>query len=255
MGKNVVEIYATTDYGLFRRLKGNRDVTNKRVAIIKESIAQVGYISNPIIVNERMEIIDGQGRAEALRQLGLPIEYRIVSGLGIVECRAMNLKPTGWSINDFVKSYAEYGNESYIRLKEIADKYNFGYTLVYSLCKNTTNSGRAVQGDIREGTFKLDEDRARQVDELCAYLVNFKDIQKRVGGRQDLFYGLIGWIALQDGVDKERLRVSVAQQANMLSPVAQTEPSLRELSHVYNKGYAKKNCRYFDYEWKTRELA
>lgn len=255
MGKKVVEIYATTNYGLFRRLRGNRDVTNKRVAIIKESITQVGYISNPVIVNENMEIIDGQGRAEALRQLGLPIEYRIVPGLGIVECRAMNLKPTGWSINDFVKSYAEYGNESYIRLKEIADKYNFGYTLVYSLCKNTTNSGRAVQGDIREGTFTLDEERAKQVDELCAYLVKFKDIQKRVGGRQDLFYGLIGWIALQDGVDKERLRISVAQQANTLSPVAQTEPSLRELSHIYNKGFSKKNCRYFDYEWKTRELA
>lgn len=255
MAKNVIEIYDTTDYGLFRRLKGNRDVTNKRVSIIKESIMQVGYISNPIIVNENMEIIDGQGRAEALRQLGLPIEYRIVPGLGIVECRAMNLKPTGWSINDFVKSYAEYGNENYIRLKKIADKCGLGYTLVYSLCKNCVYGGAAVQGDIREGTFTLDIKTAKKVEDLCEYLVEFKDIQKKIGGRKELFYGTIGWIALQDGVDRERLRISVTQQANTISPMAKTEPSLRELSQVYNKGYSKKNCRYFDYEWKTRELA
>ena len=250
MEKKLIEVFITTDYSLFKRLKGNRDVTNKRVAIIKDSIAQIGYISNPIIVNESMEVIDGQGRLEACRQLDLPIEYRIVPGLGIVECRAMNLKPTCWSINDFVKSYAEYGNENYIRLKEIADEYGFGYTLIYSLCKNYVNGGRNPQGDIRAGTFTLDEERANQVKDVCAYLVDFKDIQKRVGGRSELFYGLIGWIALQDGVDRERLRVSVAQQVSLISPVAQTEPSLRELSKIYNKGYSKKNCRYFDYEWK-----
>ena len=104
-------IFTTTEYDLFKRLKGNRDVTNKRVAIIKESISSIGYVSNPVIVNENYEVIDGQGRVRALMELGLPVEYRIITGLGIDDCRAMNLKPTGWSINDFVKSYAEYGNK------------------------------------------------------------------------------------------------------------------------------------------------
>lgn len=250
-----INIYTTTDYEQFKRLKGNRDVTNKRVAIIKDSIAQVGYISNPIIVNEGLEVIDGQGRLEALRQLGMPVEFRIVKGLGITECRAMNLKPTGWSISDFVKSYAEYGNENYIRFKDIADKYGFGYTLVYSLAKNNVYGGRAVQGDLRDGTLFLDEKTAEKLEEICSYLVEFKDVQNKVGGRKDLFFGAIGWIALQDGVDRERLRISVIQQANAISPAAQTEPTLKELSEVYNKGYSKNNRRYFDYEWKTREAA
>lgn len=253
--KKQINIYTTTDYEQFNRLKGNRDVTNKRVAIIKDSIAQVGYISNPIIVNEGLEVIDGQGRLEALRQLGMPVEFRIVKGLGINECRAMNLKPTGWSISDFVKSYAEYGNENYIRFKDIADKYGFGYTLVYSLAKNNVYGGRAVQGDLRDGTLFLDEMTAEKLEEICSYLVEFKDVQSKVGGRKDLFFGAIGWIALQDGVDRERLRVSVIQQANCISPAAQTEPTLKELSEVYNKGYSKNNRRYFDYEWKTREAA
>lgn len=253
--KTQINIFTTTDYEQFKRLKGNRDVTNKRVAIIKESILQVGYISNPIIVNEDYEVIDGQGRLEALRQLGMPVEFRVIKGLGITECRAMNLKPTGWSISDFVKSYAEYGNKNYIRFKNIADRYGFGYTLVYSLAKNNVYGGRAVQGDLRDGTLYLDEITAKKLEEICSYLVEFKDVQNKVGGRKDLFFGAIGWIALQEGVDRERLRVSVIQQANSISPAAQTEPTLKELSEVYNKGYSKNNRRYFDYEWKTREAA
>lgn len=250
--KKSVTVYTTTNYEQFNRLKGNRDVTNKRVAIIKESIAQVGYISNPIIVNENHEVIDGQGRLEALRQLGLPVEYRIVAGLGINDCRAMNLKPTCWSISDFVKSYAEYGNESYIRFKDIADRYGFGYTLVYSLAKDNVYGGKSVQGDLREGTFVLSAKDAEKLESICAYLFDFKDVQKKIGGRKDLFFGAIGWIALQEGTDKERLRISIIQQANTISPAAQTEPTLKELSDVYNKGYSQKNRRYFDYEWKTR---
>lgn len=250
-----IKVFTTRDYGRFNRLKGNRDVANKRVAIIKESIEQVGYISNPIIVNEKMEIIDGQGRCEALRQLDLPIEYRVVSGLGIKECRAMNLKPTSWSISDFVKSYAEYGNENYIRFKAIADKYGMGYSLVHSLCSDVIKSGRKSQDELRNGTLRFSEVTAERLDRLCEYLIEFNNIQKKVGGRSEVFFGCIGWIAMQPGVDLERLKVSIMQQSNLISPCGKTEPTLKELSDIYNKGYAKKNRRFFDYEWKTKEVA
>ena len=248
-----INVFTTRDYEGFKRLKGNRDISNKRVAIIKDSISQVGYISNPIIVNENMEIIDGQGRCEALRQLDLPVEYRVVDGLGITECRAMNLKPTSWSIADFVKSYAEYGNENYIRLKNIADKYGMGYSLPFALCKNVIKTGSRSQGELRNGTFYLDEKTAEKLDALCEYLCEFNNVQKKIGGRSDVFYGSVGWIASQEGVDRERLKISIMQQSNMISPTSKAEPTLKELSDVYNKGYAKNNRRFFDYEWKLRD--
>ena len=250
--KTNITIHKTSDYEIFKRLKGNRDITNKRVAIIKDSIAQVGYISNPIIVNENMEIIDGQGRAEALRQLEMPIEYRIIPNLGIDECRAMNLKPTSWSISDFIKSYAEYGNENYIRLKDIADKHNVGYSLPYSLCNNVIKSGRKSQDELRNGTFYFDEETAEKVDELLGYLTEFKSVQKQIGGRSDVFYGAVGWVAMQNGVDKERLKVAILQQYKVITPTGKVEPTLKEISDVYNKGFSKSKRRYFDYEWKTK---
>ena len=248
-------IFTTTEYDLFKRLKGNRDVTNKRVAIIKESISSIGYVSNPVIVNENYEVIDGQGRVRALMELGLPVEYRIITGLGIDDCRAMNLKPTGWSINDFVKSYAEYGNKSYILLKDIADHHELGYTLVYSISNVCINGGRATQNAIRNGAFSLTEEEAVKLNKICDYLMEFQDVQKKIGGRKDLFYGCIGWISQQNKVDLERLRVSLHQQAGLLTPASQSEITLKEISEAYNKGFSKSNRRYFDYEWKTRSAA
>ena len=58
-------INTTGDYGIFKRLKGNRTVTRSRVEKIKNSINKVGYIKSPIVVNEKREVIDGQGRCQA----------------------------------------------------------------------------------------------------------------------------------------------------------------------------------------------
>lgn len=66
------KVYVTDKYSIFRRLSGNRDVKEARVKKIMRSIEKVGYIPNPIIVNENMEVVDGQGRLEAVKRLGLP---------------------------------------------------------------------------------------------------------------------------------------------------------------------------------------
>ena len=64
-----MEILRTNKYEIFKELKGNREISPLRITKIINSIKNVGYIINPIIVNEKMEIIDGQGRLEALRIL------------------------------------------------------------------------------------------------------------------------------------------------------------------------------------------
>lgn len=247
-----IEVHTTKDYEIFQRLKGNREVTNKRVAIIKKSIEQVGYISNPIIVNENKEVIDGQGRLQALIELGMDVEYRVIKGIGINECRAMNLKPTSWTMNDFIESYAEYGNENYVRLKELNDKYKCGYSLLYVVATNTIKSGSGSFETLRSGKFLLSFENAQEIDIILDYLSNFKDIQKRVGGRKDLFYGIMAWIAKLPEVDLNRLNKTIHDNYSTITPPAQTEITLRQISEIYNKGYSKTNRRYFDYEWKVK---
>lgn len=116
-------VQRTTDYSMFKTLKGNRDVGRPRVRKIISSIEKVGYIMNPIIVNERMEVIDGQGRLEALKELQLPVYYLVAPKAGITECVSMNINQEKWSALDYIKSYAERGNPDYILLKEAFDEY------------------------------------------------------------------------------------------------------------------------------------
>lgn len=91
--KQTNEIQRTNNYYMFKRLEGNRFVDPKKVNKLKKSIDEVGYISNPIIVNEKMEVIDGQHRLEALKELGKPVEYIVQKNLDIKEVLFMNSKP------------------------------------------------------------------------------------------------------------------------------------------------------------------
>ena len=137
------DVMRTTNYFAFKTLDGNRNVTEKRIAKIMESIQAVGWISNPIIVNENMEVIDGQGRLEALKRLGMPVEYRVVKGLSIRECREMNDANQPWQVNEFVKSFADTGNKSYQRLQQLIDMYHVPVRDILRLMNRDRNLSKA----------------------------------------------------------------------------------------------------------------
>lgn len=99
MGKVILQ---TMDYSKFKKLKGNRNVDPVRVQRIIQSIKKVGYITSPLIVNEDLEVIDGQGRLEALRILGLPVEYIVHENIGIDECISMNINQINWVDRDYI---------------------------------------------------------------------------------------------------------------------------------------------------------
>lgn len=90
--KQVGAIYSSQEYSEFKKLNGNRSVLEQRKNMIIASIQERGWIRNPIVVNEKMEIIDGQGRFEALKKLNMPVEYVVAKGATISDCIALNIK-------------------------------------------------------------------------------------------------------------------------------------------------------------------
>lgn len=72
-----MEIQKTTDYKLFKKLDGNRDV--KKTNALVKSIREFDLtMYSPIIVSVDFRIIDGQHRFAACRELGLPIYYIVM---------------------------------------------------------------------------------------------------------------------------------------------------------------------------------
>lgn len=72
-------VFETFDYEMFVKLEANRIVSAARLRKLIESLT-VHEISIPIICNEKMEIIDGQGRFEARKSMGRPIPYLVIPG-------------------------------------------------------------------------------------------------------------------------------------------------------------------------------
>lgn len=229
-------VYVTKDYSIFKRLVGNRDIPESRISKIVESIQTIGWVHNPIIVNEKMEVIDGQGRLTALQRLKMPIEYIIAEGAGNKECIYMNMNMVNWKLPDFIKSYAEQGNENYQRLLSLMQRYANGNldiisTAVYRLSKSKHR-------DIKQGTLQLTEDQYRAAIPRLEYIkpiLEEIDDKKLPGSMVTLMQTLIYYYDYPE-VDKDRLKYSVEKYIYNATPWVLNTDCEREVENCYNYG-------------------
>ena len=206
-------VYVTKDYSIFKRLVGNRDIPESRISKIVESIQTIGWVHNPIIVNEKMEVIDGQGRLTALQRLKMPIEYVIAEGAGNKECIYMNMNMVNWKLPDFIKSYAEQGKA------------------VYRLSKSKHK-------DIKQGTLQLTEDQYRAAIPRLEYIkpiLEEIDDKKLPGSMVTLMQTLIYYYDYPE-VDKDRLKYSVEKYIYNATPWVLNTDCEREVENCYNYG-------------------
>lgn len=237
--EKVADIYQTTDYSQFKRLGGNRKVEEPRVTMIIKSIEKVGYILNPIIVNERLEVVDGQGRLEACKRLGLPVIYAIAEGAGGDECIAMNINQSNWKITDYIDYYSELGEESYKRLQRLTAKYGgaLGISTLISIAqgKNTSSFN-----DVKEGRFSLDEDAYKQAVECMEYL---KDVSPNFQGPTSgnrYYYCALGFCFWFQGVDNRVMAEKLQRYRIELVAVSKMDQALDVIEAIYNKRAKKK---------------
>lgn len=225
-------VYRTNQYSMFKRLEGNRKIPKSRINKIIASIQKVGYVQSPVVVNEKMEVVDGQGRIEALKELGLPVDYIIVKGIGIEECRAMNINQENWKLIDHIHSYAETGNESYIFFENLIKLYkNIGIKVI-----NQAITGLACfDGDkIKNGRFVCTKEDYENAQKVLDYESRFIAIVKKIQGQADYIYMAIGFCFYHKDIENERLFEKLSEKYDRLIPPANMEQALDELSKIYN---------------------
>jgi hypothetical protein len=139
--ENVVDV--TRDYDAFKFLKGNRPVDDKHVRKLVQSMQQE-YLQRPIDVNENYEIIDGQHRYTAIKELNLPLFYVVRKGWTMKQVQVANSNTKGWTMQDIVDSQATLGNKEYIKIKEFRKKH--GLTIHHSInLLNVNASGQMMK--------------------------------------------------------------------------------------------------------------
>jgi hypothetical protein len=140
-GKEVNKVYRTSDLSIFKQIDGNRVPNLQHIKRLADSIRVYGMKCNPILVNEKFEVIDGQHRLMAAEEAESFVYYIIVDGYTLDEVHTLNLNQKNWTKKDFMDGYANMGIQSYIKLKKFVEKNeDFTFNDCISLCNNSSSS-------------------------------------------------------------------------------------------------------------------
>lgn len=140
-GVEVNKVYRTNDLSIFKSIDGNRVPNLQHIKRLSASVEKYGMKCNPIIVNQRFEVIDGQHRLAAAREVGTFVYYIMINGYTLREVHTLNLNQKNWTKKDFMNGYADMGIESYVKLKKFAEKNDdFTFTECVSFCSNVSGA-------------------------------------------------------------------------------------------------------------------
>lgn len=170
-----LQVQQTTDYSLFRPLSGNREVNEANVKRLRDSMKNKTLVS-PIIVNEKYEIIDGQHRYQALRELGKPVQFLQVPGYGLHEVQILNANQKNWTTKEYLESYVNLGYDDYIEFRQFFNSFDFQFSAALAIASNT--SGNKQFDVFRSGDFAFDDvhgayDRAERITMVKKYFDGF----------------------------------------------------------------------------------
>lgn len=136
----------TRDYSKFKFLSTNREIKRANVEKIKSSVKEWGIIpGRPVLIDGMGNIIDGQHRFVAYKELGMSIPYEVINGNVIEKTMALNANQKQWALADYIHSYAEQGNDSYRRLIKFEEKYKFGISASMFICFGFKCNGTGIR--------------------------------------------------------------------------------------------------------------
>lgn len=233
---NVVQ--QTTNYEQFQLIGANRDQNRGHIEAIKRAFEEIGNLTavQPILVNEHYQIIDGQHRFFACKELGLPIYFTMQPGLGIRDARNMNILHRAWRLVDYAHSYAESGDQSYQKFLTLASDYDvFSYSVLMAF-----SAGEQVKGafaGFRRGEFVFrDVPAARaRLDKLteAVAVIYVKD--------QDFCYAYLKVMQVP-GFDQRRMVRKLSQVGEQLiRRFGNVNEYQRALEEVYNHQMSEGN--------------
>lgn len=152
------QIFETTDHDQFRMTICNRKISPFQVAKLKASIRKQNLLHlRPILVNNRMEVVDGQHRLVAAKQLGLPVFYQFDSGHSIETLELLNSANKTWASTDWLEHWCGRGVADYIRLREfcVEHRVNIAVAKVYDGSFTRADDLAHNCEALKNGTFKF----------------------------------------------------------------------------------------------------
>jgi hypothetical protein len=240
-----IKVYKSNNYDNFKIIEGNRPPNPKHVNRLYQSIVEHGLLCNPIIVNKKYEIIDGQHRYLACKKAGISVYYIMLDDYGLTDVHTLNLNQKNWTKKDFMDGYADMGEESYIKLRLFSQKNSdFAFTDCISLCSNNSTASGSfmnqknrqndsvvkVSQSFEEGTwkgkdFELAQTWADKIREVKTYFDGYN---------KSVFVGTMVIMLQNKSFDFNEFMAKLKIQPKALYDCANREQCKLMIENVYN---------------------
>lgn len=233
-------INKTKDYDLFIFRDDNRDkILESHIKRIYESIKSRNLLElKPIVVNEKMEIIDGQHRLLAAKRLNVEVYYKIEKSLDEKDILALNVSKN-WSISDYLNFYCKHGHEEYIKFLEFSKKQGLKTKTSLGLALGKARMGHT---EFREGKFIFHEESLNRDTDLCWDTINYI---KKINGFSPYVTTTRFWSCLfkmidHKDFDKQKWMTNMKKMVGNFSVKATSKDYLRMFQHIHNWNNSRK---------------
>ena len=230
-----LKIYFTRDYSRFKNLTGNRLLDEAKIKRITKDILSGHDMLRfcPIIVDKKMQVIDGQHRLWVARKLKSNIWYVIADEMAIQDVAKMNSNTSKWKLRDFMHCYISQGKAAYSYLQEFHQKYQ----LPFGVCMNMLLYGSPGGGGAGEkakiaferGDFQMAFEK--EATELAELVIRFN---KSPDHRHRNFIVAIEILKNKAIVDFDKLLKKFNDNTEQIAGCSSHKEFLQQLENVYN---------------------
>lgn len=251
--QEVNKVYKTHDLSIFTQIDGNRVPNLQHIKRLADSIRVYGMKCNPILVNEKFQVIDGQHRLMAAKEADSFVYYIVVDGYSLNEVHTLNLNQKNWAKKDFMDGYANMGVESYIKLKAFVEKnddFTFNDCIVFCqggighnvrmLAHKVSKSPNQIQvfeeGTWKAGDINVAQDMASKIRMIKTYYSGYN---------RSTFVGTMIGMLNNEKFDFNEFMHKVRLQPTALVDCANREQYKTLIEDIYNyKSRNKISLRY-----------
>jgi hypothetical protein len=171
-------IYRTEDDEIFNLHQNNRPINQSNVRKKMKSLTKVRKLLSPIKVDKNFNVIDGNHRIVAIRELKrngiiIPISFYMTEDDSEDNMIEMNVEVRTWKLKDYVLKYSKQGKEQYQIIMRIANKYNVSIDDVVTVPFSGSGTGN-VSDKVKNGTFSYHD--WEKVEEYFEYLIELKEM-------------------------------------------------------------------------------
>lgn len=236
----VGKVLRTKNKDVFRHIEGNRTTNDIHLSRLKESIKKRD-LKMPILVNSKMQVIDGQHRLMAYRELGneYSVDFIIGNGLGIKEVQILNTNQKNWTMDNYLDTYCTLKKPEYLVYSDYKAQFPFTHDVAISLIVGVTGKPRMDHyNNFKDGLFEC-----TYLDDAYAIgnkLLMIADTHPNVYRRSNFIYAMIRVMRLKKYNHSYFLKM-LKRYPHDLEPTSSVPNYLGMIDSIYNRLIKKKS--------------